>query len=66
MMGCMVSPETLRLVADAVMQSIDAGTLLRGLAESATPEQTIRGLLAVAWAQGFNVGAMYVDKHRES
>jgi hypothetical protein len=47
-----------------VAQSLDAETMLRGLAQSKTPEETIRGLLAIAWAQGFNVGALYADKQR--
>ncbi|AEY94101.1 hypothetical protein SHJG_8838 [Streptomyces hygroscopicus subsp. jinggangensis 5008] len=38
--------------------------MLRGLAQSKTPEETIRGLLAITWAQGFNVGALYADKQR--
>ncbi|MEU5239693.1 hypothetical protein ACH4UR_25470 [Streptomyces lydicus] len=63
--GGPVSPETLKLVADAAAQSLDAETMLRGLAESKTPEKTIRGLVAITWAQGFNIGAMYADKQRE-
>ncbi|MET8676039.1 hypothetical protein ABZW18_00140 [Streptomyces sp. NPDC004647] len=35
--------------------------MLRGLSESKTPEETLRGLLAIFWAQGFNVGTLYAD-----
>ncbi|MCX4681415.1 hypothetical protein OG413_40165 [Streptomyces sp. NBC_01433] len=61
--GGPVGAESIKQVADAVSQSMDAGTMLRGLAESKSPEATLRGLIAIAWAQGFNVGAMYADKH---
>ncbi|MFE1453392.1 hypothetical protein [Streptomyces olivaceoviridis] len=62
--GGPVSAETIKLVADAVAQSLDAESMLRGLAQSDTPEETIRGLLASTWAQGFNVGTLYADKQR--
>jgi hypothetical protein len=60
--GGPVSSDAIKSVAEAVMQSMDARTLLRGLAESDAPEAMIRGLLAISWAQGFNVGAKYSDR----
>lgn len=60
--GGQVTAETTKLAARAVAQSLDAGILLRGITDSATSEETLRGLLAMIWAQGFNVGTMYAEK----
>ncbi|MCG7522890.1 hypothetical protein MHW47_00270 [Streptomyces sp. OfavH-34-F] len=60
--GGPASPETIKLVADAMTQSLDAEATLRGVADSSTPEDTLRGLLAIIWAQGFNVGTMYAER----
>lgn len=59
--GGPVSPDTLKQVARTVAQSLDAGSILRSLEASESPEEMLHGLLAVLWAQGFNVGAMYTE-----
>ncbi|MER5883092.1 hypothetical protein ABT160_04615 [Streptomyces sp. NPDC001941] len=61
--GGPLSSGALNQVATAVTQSSDAAKLLEGIRVSENPEKLLQGFLAIWWAQGFNVGAMYAEKH---